>query len=116
MTALAMTALALSGALAGTAASAAPAVKRAVDCNHSVTHENPGKVSGTFIGSFYLKDGPYAACGNVKKFAEGTKFWIWCGTYNAYNNHWAYGRVAGTETKGWIPVKDLMWGGPMHAC
>ncbi|MEU7042763.1 hypothetical protein AB0A77_17095 [Streptomyces varsoviensis] len=116
MTALAVSTLALSGALVGTTASAAPAQQAAVDCKHSITHDHPGSASGRFNGSFNLKSGPYAECDKVKKFAEGTKFWIWCSTYNSYNNLWAYGRVDGTQTKGWIPVKDLVWSGYMYAC
>ncbi|MEV0263944.1 hypothetical protein AB0I49_21750 [Streptomyces sp. NPDC050617] len=115
-TALAVATLALSGALVSTAASAAPAAKAAVDCKHSISHETPGSASGTFKKSITLKTGPYADCGKVKQFPEGSKFWIWCGAYNNYKNLWYYGRVDGTQTKGWVYGDNLVWSGTWKSC
>ncbi|MFE7115730.1 hypothetical protein ACFU99_09945 [Streptomyces sp. NPDC057654] len=116
MTAMAVTALALSGALVSTAASAAPAARLAVDCKHSISHETPGSASGSFKKSITLKTGPYADCGKVKEFPTGSKFWIWCGAYNNYKNLWYYGRVDGTQTKGWVYADNLVWSGTWKSC
>ncbi|KOG90927.1 hypothetical protein ADK38_05985 [Streptomyces varsoviensis] len=116
MTALAVTALALSGALVSTAASAAPAAKPAADCKHTVTHESPGSQSGVVKNTLNLKSGPYAACENGKQLPAGTKIWLWCYTYNNYKHLWFYGRVEGTQTKGWVYADSLVWSGQSAAC
>lgn len=103
---------AILGALVGTTgvttASAANAPEAAaVSCSGwSITHTDPGTYA-KMIGTFNLKKGPYASCGNVTSVAKDTKFWIWCMTWNEYGNTWYYGRIAGTDTKGWMSQDNL---------
>ncbi|UDM05533.1 hypothetical protein [Streptomyces longhuiensis] len=60
-----------------------------------------------------IRPKPYESCGSHGTFTAGTKIYYWCYIYNDYGNMWIYGRVAGTETKGWIyapnvaPVSDV---------
>jgi hypothetical protein len=56
---------------------------------------------------YNVKDGPYGACGHVGKITKGTKFYLWCMTTNTYRNNWWYGRIAGTEIKGWVHQDTL---------
>ncbi|MFC5719136.1 hypothetical protein ACFP1Z_02920 [Streptomyces gamaensis] len=63
-----------------------------------------------------LKAGPYAACKTLKVVPTGTKFWIWCRTHNAYNNLWFYGRIAGTDTTGWMYAGGLRTWGTTEEC
>ncbi|MBB4753813.1 hypothetical protein [Actinoplanes lobatus] len=56
---------------------------------------------------YNVKNGPYGECGHVGKIKKGTKFYLWCMTTNTYNNNWWYGRIAGTDIKGWANQDSL---------
>jgi hypothetical protein len=54
-----------------------------------------------FAQEYHLKKGPMGECDRVASVRKGVTFYIWCIYQNDYDNMWFYGRVAGTQTKGW---------------
>ncbi|MFD3883137.1 hypothetical protein [Streptomyces microflavus] len=98
-----------SAASTGSAALAAPCDARAFQNNSSAW--------GYFTGTYNLKKNPAAECANVKQFGSMTKFYVWCYVTNYYGNDWVYGRVAGTETKGWMYSGNVTYeGGTLKRC
>ncbi|MFJ3080367.1 hypothetical protein ACIPJG_11520 [Streptomyces halstedii] len=94
---------------AGPASAASPCDARA--------YQNNSSAYGYFFGSYNLKTRPAAECSNVKKFSAGTKLYIWCYIYNYYGHAWVYGRVEGTQTKGWISADNVSYeGGSLNIC
>ncbi|WP_326697863.1 hypothetical protein OG909_11290 [Streptomyces sp. NBC_01754] len=111
-TTIAVTALLLGGATtvgAGTASAAGP-------CD-SHSYQNNSSAWGYFLGSYNLKTRPAAECPNVKKFGTGTKLYVWCAIQNYCGNVWVYGRVEGTQSKGWISGDNVSYeGGSLNNC
>ncbi|WP_327065306.1 hypothetical protein OG500_05860 [Kitasatospora sp. NBC_01250] len=113
-----LTSAVLFGGVAGLAgatgaSAAAPSVlKPAISCSGwSTSHTDPGTYA-YLTGTYNLKVGPYASCGNVASVSSGTELWIWCYATNDYDNVWYYGRIAGTNTTGWMSGDNLTnWGG-----
>ncbi|RPK51684.1 hypothetical protein EAO74_13895 [Streptomyces sp. gb1(2016)] len=111
-TTFAVTALLFGGAstIGATAASAAG------PCDYR-SYQNNSSAWGYFLGSYNLKTRPAAECSNVKKFGAGTKLYVWCTITNYYGNVWAYGRVEGTQTKGWISGDNVSYeAGSLNRC
>lgn len=104
------TAALLGGTLVGLTASSASA---AGDCNTYTIVVNNSAGSGKLRWNAPLRPMPYEACGSHGTFAKGSKIWYWCYEYNNYGNMWIFGRLDGTQTKGWIyapnvaPVADV---------
>jgi hypothetical protein len=73
---------------------------------YGITHTDPGTYA-YMQGTYNLKTGPYADCDSVTSVPDGTKFWIWCVVENANLNFWYYGRIAGTDTQGWMSAANL---------
>jgi hypothetical protein len=66
------------------------------------------KADGAFTTwSSTLHSGPATECSGVASIPNGTVFYAWCSYENVYQNVWVYGRIAGTETKGWFYIDDL---------
>ncbi|MFD6889352.1 hypothetical protein [Streptomyces sp. NPDC059957] len=84
---------------AASAQAAGPCDQRSVTNNSSA--------SGFFTKSVNLKTAAAAECGNVAQMSEYDGFYIWCYVYNSYGNQWVYGRVAGTNVKGWTSMDNL---------
>jgi hypothetical protein len=91
-----------------------PSVARAatVPCTSSVTPKNLDDGAAR-VGSRHphLKASFYAACPNVSGALSSSNFiYFWCWHSNSYGNLWLYGRVKGTETKGWLSIDSLVNG------
>ncbi|MFI7014272.1 hypothetical protein [Streptomyces sp. NPDC050164] len=41
-------------------------------------------------------------------FVKGTTFYYWCYVNNSYGNKWIYGRIVGTQTKGWVCDSEVV--------
>jgi len=57
---------------------------------------------GVMKGSFNLKRQPYQHCANVRRLHQGQVIYFHCWVRNHYGKWWAYGRVKGTNTYGWM--------------
>ena len=77
---------------------------------------NASSSTAIILRSHYIKDAPYAACGNVAWVNEGAKVYIWCSTVNKYGNMWLYARIAGTSTRGWISMDNMEVTGGAFPC
>ncbi|SEG18362.1 hypothetical protein SAMN05444920_102118 [Nonomuraea solani] len=66
----------------------------------------------TMVGSFNLKAGPYAGgrCAVITRLAKGTVLYVHCWVLNSYRTPWAYARVKGTGTHGWMSVDNVRYG------
>ncbi|GID46481.1 hypothetical protein Aca07nite_37560 [Actinoplanes capillaceus] len=95
--AVAMTAAVTAAGVLGVAGPA----RAAVTCNPNWTMVN-GQGAVTAAVDYNVKNGPYGACGQVGRITKGTTFYLWCMTTNDYGNNWWYGRIAGTDIKGWV--------------
>ncbi|MFE3654033.1 hypothetical protein [Streptomyces sp. NPDC059122] len=84
----------LGGTVGATSASAAGPCDRPSVTNNSSAY-------GYFLGDYHLKTAPAAECGNVTSVKKGAKFYVWCAVENYYGHVWVYGRLDGTNTKGW---------------
>ncbi|MER6345113.1 SH3 domain-containing protein [Streptomyces sp. NPDC001595] len=78
----------------------------AADCS-GWSWSNPDTGSGYSTGTYALKTGPYAACGNTGQTYNGTKLYYHCYVVNSYGNTWTHARIAGTSTQGWISDANL---------
>ncbi|MYR92449.1 MULTISPECIES: hypothetical protein [unclassified Streptomyces] len=117
-TIVAVTALLVGGAgtIGAGTASAGSAAPAASPCD-ARAFQNNSSAWGYLNGSYNLKARPATECSNVKKLSTGTKFYVWCVVTNYYGNVWAYGRVAGTETKGWMSGDNISYeGGSINYC
>ncbi|OQQ13664.1 hypothetical protein B0675_25675 [Streptomyces sp. M41(2017)] len=76
-------------------------------CDQSFLVGNKTSGGGNLRWNAAIRPKPYESCGSYGTFAEGTKFWYWCDTYNDYGNRWIYGRVDGTQTTGWIYAPNV---------
>jgi hypothetical protein len=110
ITSLLATATLLGGSFVGLSATNASA---ADPCDTTIINVNNSSGSGHLRWDAAIRPKPYEACGSKGTFVEGTKIYYWCYVYNDYGNLWILGRVAGTETRGWIyapnvyPVSDV---------
>jgi hypothetical protein len=86
----------------GAAAPAQAATYRGCDWHYDIRN-GEGKL--TFYKNYNLKVGPLGECDHVRSVSKGTDFYVWCFYENQYGNKWVYGRVAGTETKGWAFIE-----------
>jgi hypothetical protein len=80
---------------------AAPAQAETARCPVSWSTVN-GEGYVTSYQDTQVRIGPYGECSSVGTIKKGTIFYLWCGTTNDYSNNWWYGRIAGTEIKGWV--------------
>lgn len=92
--------------VAGLAVSAPAPAQAAVNCNPSWTKVN-GEGYVTAAQDYNVKTGPYGECAHVGTIKKGTIFYLWCMTTNDYGNNWWYGRIAGTDIKGWAYQEAL---------
>ncbi|MBB2946769.1 hypothetical protein FB565_006537 [Actinoplanes lutulentus] len=95
--------IAVAAMLAFTLAAVAPASPAQAypdTCDYVYWRPN-GEGKLTFFKSYNVKEAPLGACDKVASVSAGTDFYIWCIYYNMYGNMWFYGRIAGTQTKGW---------------
>ncbi|MFD7920373.1 hypothetical protein ACFV3R_14240 [Streptomyces sp. NPDC059740] len=68
-------------------------------------------------GTGSLKSGPANECSSVASAPYGTIFYAWCQKINDYGNYWVYGRIAGTQTKGWYYTSNLkQQSGNLYMC
>jgi hypothetical protein len=81
-----------------------PGAAQAASCgSQAVTNADDGYI---VLGEDAdLQKAPYAACGTNIRAKAGTKIWSWCTVENDYGNTWLWGRIAGTETYGWVYVE-----------
>jgi hypothetical protein len=86
--------------LAATASPAANATTAAL-CDPPY-YQNNSDGEGIVGGSYHMKAAPYAACANVTLLSPGTVIYMWCWIENQYGHSWYYGRVKGTQTRGWL--------------
>lgn len=110
--ALATTGLALASSLAVATPSQATAD---INCGGWGWH-NADAGSGNSTGTYALKSGPYAACGNVGQTYGGTYLYYHCYVWNDYGNSWSHVRIAGTSVEGWISDANLNNGGAFNPC
>ncbi|MFJ7268665.1 hypothetical protein ACIQV3_18810 [Streptomyces sp. NPDC099050] len=76
-------------------------------CWYSATPNN-SSLKTTLKGTYNLKSGIGSVCSNVRSVSTGTVFYVWCGAVNPDSGVlWFYGRVAGTETKGYMSSDNL---------
>jgi hypothetical protein len=87
-------------------ASAQPVSVAADDCTPP-PHPYNGDGGGNMKGTYNLKVAPYASCANVWSLAQGTQVYYQCLLLNARGNLWAYVRVQGTTTYGWMSLNNL---------
>ncbi|WP_275461154.1 hypothetical protein [Streptomyces noursei] len=100
----------LGGTVGATTAQAASPCDRPAVTNNSSAY-------GYFLGDYRLKTAPAAECGTVVTVAAGSKFYMWCYVTNYYGNIWVYGRVEGTEVKGWESYDNVSWvSGSLNHC
>ncbi len=108
---------AVTALLVGTAVTTGAATASAAAPCDYVAYRNNSSAVELFITSVNLKQRPAAECANVIRVSAGTTFYAWCYHYNHYGNLWVYGRIAGTETRGWTSVNNLQWqGGSVNSC
>ncbi|MEW1861995.1 hypothetical protein OG896_01270 [Streptomyces sp. NBC_00669] len=99
------------GAVVGTTSASA-----ASPCD-SYGYTNNSSGYGHMLGTYHLKSEPAAACSNTGTATNGSGFYMWCYVYNYYGNVWVYGRVQGTETKGWMSGDNVTWeSGSLNYC
>lgn len=79
-------------------------------------HSNKDGGSGYSTGTYALKAGPYAACGNTGQTYSGTYLYYHCYIVNDYGNTWTYARISGTSTEGWFSDANLSNGGAVAYC
>ncbi|MGW1716369.1 SH3 domain-containing protein [Streptomyces adonidis] len=79
-------------------------------------HSNNDSGAGYSTGTYALKTGPYAACGNTGQTYAGTYLYYHCYVVNDYGNTWTYARISGTSTEGWFSDDNLDDGGATAAC
>jgi hypothetical protein len=79
-------------------------------------HGNYDGGAGYSNGTYALKAGPYAACGNTGQTYAGTYLYYHCYVTNEYGNSWTYARIAGTNTEGWFSDANLNNGGATAHC
>ena len=58
-------------------------------------------------GAQTMKVAPYASCATVAQPASRTFIYIWCFHENRDGYFWVYGRIAGTQTRGWMRLNDF---------
>lgn len=103
----------LAGLGAATGASSASA---AGPCDHH-SYQNNSSGYGTMAGTYHLKSEPASECSNTGTANSGAGFYVWCYAYNYYGNAWFYGRVKGTETKGWMSGDNVYYvSGTLNPC
>ncbi|MFI6458101.1 hypothetical protein ACIBF6_41955 [Streptosporangium amethystogenes] len=82
--------------------SASSASVQAAECHQNSVQNNSNQVL-RMKGNYNLKNGIGSVCGNITLLSEGTIFYVWCMVLNPDSGKvWNYGRVQGTQTKGWI--------------
>ncbi|WP_406503399.1 hypothetical protein [Streptomyces sp. NBC_00212] len=91
----------------GLGATSTPA-SAASACSGPKAHNNSDGLV-FFKGSYNLKNGPASECGSIVEVSANTRFYVWCGYYNAYGNLWLYGRISGSETTGWESFDNFTW-------
>ncbi|MEU8624070.1 hypothetical protein [Streptomyces sp. NPDC048669] len=100
-----MSIVATTAALGGTTIGLASSADAAGYGCGSSGHNNSDAVHKVVVG--HLRNGPADSCAQTMSVVPGVTFYAWCGVYNKYGNLWVYGRVAGSETKGWIYSGNL---------
>lgn len=94
----------------------APTASAAAPCDY-VAYTNNSSAVEKFKGTYNLKTRPAAECNDVISVSQGTTFYAWCYHWNYYGNLWVYGRIAGTEIRGWTSVANLEYqGGSVGYC
>lgn len=63
--------------------------------------------SGRLRSSYNLKNAPYARCDSVASLGSNTLIYFHCWAENDHGNWWVYGRVANTQTMGWMSVDNF---------
>lgn len=72
---------------------------------------NNSSASFVFTNLVNIKSAPATECGNVYKLTVYEGFYAWCYVNNYYGNQWVYGRISGTQIKGWTSIDNLGGGG-----
>lgn len=91
--------LCLTGAT-GAAHAAGPCDSRSV--------KNNSDSSAVFTKLVSLKTAPASECSNAtSKATTYDGFYLWCYVNNSYGNEWVYGRIEGTNLKGWTSLANL---------
>ncbi|MFD5628554.1 MULTISPECIES: hypothetical protein, partial [unclassified Streptomyces] len=104
----------MSGSLAAVGLAAAATLGTAATSNAAAAiscsgwnHSNPDAGAGYSTGTYALKAGPYAACGNTGQTYNGTYLYYHCYVTNDYGNTWTWARISGSSTEGWISDANL---------
>ncbi|MDX2546090.1 SH3 domain-containing protein [Streptomyces sp. WI04-05B] len=81
-------------------------------------HGNYDAGEGYSKGTYALKTGPYAACGNISggQTYSGTHLYYHCYVINDYGNSWTYARIDGSSAAGWFSDDNLDDGGATAPC
>ncbi|MET7480205.1 hypothetical protein ABZT17_38470 [Streptomyces sp. NPDC005648] len=70
--------------------------------------ENNSSLTTKLKATYNLKDGIGSVCANIQSVSKDTTFYVWCGATNPDSGVlWFYGRIKGTETKGWMSSDNL---------
>ncbi|WP_133909819.1 hypothetical protein [Streptomyces sp. NBC_00582] len=101
---LALATTLLTGSLIGVSATSASA---AGVCSLPAWYTNNSDGYAYLYKDANLRKAPYGECASKGIFAKGQKFYYWCLLVNAYDNYWVYGRIAGTDTTGWMYFDNL---------
>ncbi|MBB1244912.1 hypothetical protein GL263_15255 [Streptomyces durbertensis] len=107
--------LTASPAGADTDASGEPDALR--DCGKIYFVENNSSGYGYFTKKDTpLRTEPYAKCA-ANRYKKGTKFFYWCYITNDHGNRWIFGRIAGSDTLGWVYSGNVTWeDGSLNHC
>ncbi|MFI7596673.1 hypothetical protein [Actinoplanes sp. NPDC049681] len=93
---------------AGLSAVSAQPASAADSCLGWMGNRENGDGSGIIKeGTWNLKTGPYSTCDNAYVVHGGAKMWWMCMHNNIYGVHWVYGRMEGTNKKGWISYDNF---------
>jgi hypothetical protein len=57
----------------------------------------------------WIRSGPSSSCSSFTTLAAGVTFWIHCDYFNAAGNKWYFGRIAGTQSMGWVYSMNVTW-------
>lgn len=105
----------LAGVSLGVGAPAASAGVPEHPCDY-VAYSNVSSGYGYLLGDHNLQARPAAECDSVAYLGKGTKMYYWCYIVNYYGNQWIYGRVAGTDTRGWESAANVSLLGTLNYC
>ncbi|TGB08800.1 hypothetical protein [Streptomyces sp. MZ04] len=85
----------------------ATSANAAAPCGFPEVVANNSSASFYFNKNTTLRRDPYADCDSKGVFAKGQRFFVWCYVNNFNGNTWYYGRINGTQTKGWVSSNSV---------